>query len=112
MSHTHTQFYVYIHVHKAIIYFGKIYWVAGSTSFRDQKGCLDVSHHLLQTLWGMLAPAPPVSTTDQAAGHSPQSVALSSCIVSLTLRTAPTVTYCALSLGKLKPLEWTGLVLG
>lgn len=112
MSHTHTQFYVYIHVHKAIIYFGKIYWVAGSTSFRDQKGCLDVSHHLLQTLWGMLAPASPVSTTDQAAGHSPQQCG---CVILYRkphLETAPTMTYCALSLEKLKPLEWTGLVLG
>lgn len=36
------------------------------------KGCLDVSHHLLQTLWGMLAPISPISTIDQAAGHSPQ----------------------------------------
>lgn len=72
ISLSHTQFYVYIYVHKAIIYFGKIYWVAGSTSFRDQKGCLDVSHHLLQTLWGMLAPTPPISTIDQSAGHSPQ----------------------------------------
>lgn len=52
-------FYVYPYVYKAIIYFRKMHWVKGSTSLRGQKGFLDASHHLLQTLLGIeLQPRP------------------------------------------------------
>ena len=83
---------------------------------QKQKGVLHASHHLLQTFWGRSL-NPSLLKCGLVCRSFPRAVwqcghckkhRVILCVISPTLMTAQTMTCFNLSLGKLRPSEWTG----